>query len=75
MPARPAPAETLAGRAPRRAPWLDHPLVTLAFSLAVAILTWDSALIIPTPGLDPSWILGLNMAAESGLDHGSEPTN
>ncbi len=58
--------------APTRAPWLDHPLATIAFSLAVAILTWDGALIVPTPGLDPSWILGLNLAAESGLDHGSE---
>ena len=72
MSAPPARAETLAGDPPSRAPWLDHPLVTLAFSLAVAILTWDSALIIPTPGLDPSWILGLNLAAESGLDHGTQ---
>ena len=42
------------------------------FGLAVALLTWDYVQIVPVPGLDGSWILALNLAAERGLDHGTD---
>lgn len=42
------------------------------FGLGVAVLTWDPLLVSPAPGLDPSWVLGLNLAAADGLDHGTE---
>jgi hypothetical protein len=65
-------ATTLARSATARAPSLDSPWVTAVFALVVAVLTWDPQPIIPAPGLDPSWTLGLNLAAASGLDHGTE---
>jgi hypothetical protein len=66
--------ETLARREPwPQAPrWLDRPWVTALFGLVVAVVTWDAAPVVPVPGLDASWILGLNMAAASGLDHGTQ---
>jgi hypothetical protein len=42
------------------------------FGLAVAVLTWDYVQIVPTPGLDASWILGINLAAAEGLNHGTQ---
>ncbi len=42
------------------------------FGLAVAILTWDYVQITPATGLDPSWMLGLNLATAEGLDYGTE---
>ena len=38
----------------------------------LAALTWPLGGIGPTPGLDPSWVAGLYMAAEHGLQAGSE---
>lgn len=55
-----------------RAGWLDRWWVTALFGLVVAILTWDRELLTPAPGLDQSWVLGLNLAAAMGLDHGTE---
>lgn len=55
-----------------RAAWLDRPWVTALFGLVAAILTWAAAPMVPGPGLDGSWITGLNMAAAAGLDHGTE---
>jgi hypothetical protein len=57
-------------RRPERS--LDAPWVTASFALAVALLTWDPALVSPATGLDASWILALNLGAASGLDHGTE---
>ncbi|MQA76228.1 MAG: hypothetical protein GEU88_18170 [Solirubrobacterales bacterium] len=75
----PSEAPTAPGGAPTGRPpwewsasWLDSRWVTALFGLAVAILTWDGALVTPIPGLDPSWILGLNLAAAAGLDHGTQ---
>jgi hypothetical protein len=46
--------------------------VTAAFGVVVAILTWDYVQVAPTFGLDASWILGINLAASGGLDHGTQ---
>ncbi len=46
--------------------------MTGVFGLAVAILTWDYVQITPAPGIDPSWMLGLNLATAEGLDYGTE---
>ncbi len=51
---------------------LDSPWVTAAFGAVVAILTWDYIQIAPTIGLDASWMLGINLAASAGLDHGTQ---
>lgn len=40
--------------------------------VVLAILTWPLGGIGPSPGLDPSWVAGLYMAAERGLQAGSE---
>lgn len=50
-----------------RALWL-----TVIFGLAAAVITWDRVLVSPTLGLDASWILGLNLAAADGIDHGTD---
>lgn len=50
-----------------RALWL-----TVIFGLATAVITWDRVLVSPTLGLDASWILGLNLAAAEGIDHGTD---
>lgn len=55
-----------------RAARLDSPWVTALFGLGAAILTWNPVLVAPSTGLDASWILGLNLAAASGLDHGTQ---
>lgn len=55
-----------------RAAWLDRPWVTALFGVLAAILTWDPPPIEPAPGLDASWMLGLNWGAQLGLDHGSQ---
>ncbi len=46
-------------------------LATLAFGLATALITWDPVAPL-TPGLDSSWGIGLQMAAGSGLDSGTQ---
>jgi hypothetical protein len=51
---------------------LDSPWVTAVFGLAVAIVTWDYVQITPAPGIDASWILGLNLATAQGLDYGTQ---
>jgi hypothetical protein len=51
---------------------LDSPWLTGLFGCVVAILTWDYIQIVPTYGLDASWMLGLNLAAQAGLDHGTQ---
>ena len=46
--------------------------MTGLFGVVVALLTWDYVQIAPALGLDASWILGLNLAADAGLDHGTQ---
>ena len=36
------------------------------------MLTWDYVQITPAAGLDGSWMVGLNLGAAAGLDHGTE---
>jgi hypothetical protein len=38
----------------------------------VAVLTWPVSGVRPAAGLDPSWIAGLYMAAERGMDFGTQ---
>jgi hypothetical protein len=38
----------------------------------VAVLTWPVAGLSPPIGLDPSWVIGLYMAAERGMDFGTQ---
>jgi len=40
--------------------------------LVLLVFTWPVATIEPTPGLDPSWVVGLYMATERGLHAGTE---
>lgn len=56
----------------RQFAWVGSCWAAALFGLAVSILTWKPVTAIPVMGLDPSWILGLNLAAASGLDHGTE---
>lgn len=51
--------------------WARSVWATVAFGVAASILTWDPAF-PPGPGLDASWVIGLHMAAGSGLDSGTE---
>ena len=44
----------------------------LLLAAAITLLTWPGALHLPAPGYDPSWMVGLNLAAERGLDFGSQ---
>jgi hypothetical protein len=56
----------------RSAGWLASPWVYALFGIAVALATWDPQPVVPTVGLDPSWIIGLSLAADLGLDHGTQ---
>jgi hypothetical protein len=38
----------------------------------IAVLTWPFHDLAPQAGLDPSWVIGLSMAAQRGLDFGQE---
>ncbi|HXR31196.1 MAG TPA: hypothetical protein VN752_08655 [Solirubrobacterales bacterium] len=38
----------------------------------LAVLTWPLGGIAPAPGLDPSWVAGLYMAVDRGMDAGTE---
>ncbi|HEU4736330.1 MAG TPA: hypothetical protein VFS48_04800, partial [Solirubrobacterales bacterium] len=40
--------------------------------VVLAVLTWPFPNLTPTYGLDPSWVAGLYMAGEWGLDAGTE---
>ncbi len=60
------PAESLAAKARRAI--LSTPLL----GAIIGALTWPISSIRPTVGLDPSWIAGLYMAAERGLDAGTQ---
>src|SRR5262249_28654383 len=51
---------------------LDSPWVTAVFGVVVAILTWDYVQILPSPGLDQSWMIAINLGAAAGLDHGTQ---
>lgn len=60
------PAETPTAKARRVI--LSTPLL----GAIIGALTWPISSIRPTVGLDPSWIAGLYMAAERGLDAGTQ---
>ncbi len=47
-------------------------LSTPLLGTAIAVLTWPISSIKPAAGLDPSWVAGLYMAAERGLDAGTQ---
>jgi hypothetical protein len=47
-------------------------LSSLFLGVVLTILTWPLGGIGPTPGLDPSWVAGLYMAGERGLQAGTE---
>ncbi len=47
-------------------------LSTLFLGVVLAILTWPVGGIGPSPGLDPSWVAGLYIAGERGMDAGTE---
>lgn len=40
--------------------------------LLLVVITWPLAEIMPTAGLDPSWMAGLHMAADLGLEFGRD---
>ena len=40
--------------------------------MVLAVLSWPFGSIAPAPGLDPSWVAGLYMAAERGMDAGTQ---
>lgn len=44
----------------------------LGFAALLSFLTWMPSFDLPTVGLDPSWHAGLFMAAEEGLDSGTD---
>jgi hypothetical protein len=47
-------------------------LSTPLLGTAIAVLTWPIGSIKPTVGLDPSWVAGLYMAMDRGLDAGTQ---
>lgn len=47
-------------------------LSTPLWGLAIAAATWPFSSLAPGAGLDPSWIAGLYMATERGLDAGTQ---
>ena len=47
-------------------------LSTPLLGAAIAVLTWPIGGIGPTAGLDPSWVAGLYMAGERGMDAGTQ---
>lgn len=44
----------------------------VALTLAIAVLSWPSPSIEPIPGLDGSWMIGLQLAFHDGLNYGSD---
>ncbi len=47
-------------------------LSTPLLGAAIALLTWPLSNVAPLPGLDPSWLAGLYMGTERGLDAGTQ---
>jgi hypothetical protein len=47
-------------------------LSTPALGAAIAVFTWPHLNLAPAAGIDPSWVAGLYMAAERGMDFGTE---
>lgn len=47
-------------------------LSTPLIGTAIAVLTWPYYTLLPSSGLDPSWVAGLYMATERGMDAGTE---
>jgi hypothetical protein len=47
-------------------------LSTPLLGAVVAVLTWPYSTLAPAAGIDPSWVAGLYMAAERGMDFGTE---
>lgn len=47
-------------------------LSSLFVGMVLALLTWPVGGIGPSPGLDPSWVAGLYMAGERGMDAGTQ---
>jgi hypothetical protein len=64
-PAVPDPEESRSERR-RRLLW------ALALAAGFVVLTWLAQRLPPSTGLDPGWILGLNLANRAGLEHGTE---
>ena len=47
-------------------------LSTPLLGAVIAVITWPIGSLAPTYGLDPSWVAGLYMAAEKGMDAGTQ---
>ncbi len=47
-------------------------LSTPLLGVVIALFTWPNGGIGPTAGLDPSWVAGLYMAGERGMDAGTQ---
>jgi hypothetical protein len=47
-------------------------LSTPFLGAVVAVLTWPYSTLAPSAGIDPSWVAGLYMAAERGMNAGTE---
>lgn len=47
-------------------------LSSALLGFVLAVFTWPVQTVEPTPGLDPSWVVGLYMATERGLHAGTE---
>ena len=60
-----------AGAETRRLEWRRWG-IRAGLVLALTIVTWPVASTIAQPGLDPSWMLGLALAHEGGLDWGRD---
>jgi hypothetical protein len=59
----------------RRSVFVELKRVALSTPLlgaVIALLTWSFVGLTPAPGLDPSWVEGLYMAAARGLDAGTQ---
>lgn len=68
-----APVSPRAARARHALGKLKHvALSSLLLGTVIAVYTWPVGNIAPAPGLDPSWVAGLYMAADRGLDAGTQ---
>jgi hypothetical protein len=47
-------------------------LSTPLLGAAIALLTWPFSALAPAAGIDPSWVAGLYMAADRGMDAGTQ---
>lgn len=59
-------------RGDRGRPDLIRRLTTAAAGAVLSFATWPFADVRPRAGVDGSWVAGLHLAADRGLDHGSE---